>query len=355
MKIFIDNERSAIRRVRRSRRGRLFARSGFTLVELLTVIAIIGMLGAISITTVRAAIESARATQTRTTIAKIDNVLTSIYEKYQYRRVDVSDYGLGPNPDATSKAFARLLVLRDLMRCDMPRCENEVRTKSQYNGGTSGFTPLQESYLYAINSAANEGDGDLNPELLYLILTNAAPESRSAFADRELADTDGDGLLEIVDGWGKPIRWLRWAPCLRLSDRQPVLHSNSDGFMELPNTVDDGSDYFAEFYKDRINADPFDPLGVLAWRRENVTGANLRPGWFLVPYVYSAGPDGGYGIYNDSYDVNDVEAMNDPFTCLPDVVPVGSRDNLDYCLGAPYEVDGVNVYKDNIDNHTLIR
>jgi len=345
MKIFIDNERSAIRRARRLRSERLFARSGFTLIELLTVIAIIGMLGAISITTVRAAIESARSTQTRTTIAKIDNVLTSIYEKYQYRRVDVSDYGLGQNAATTDKAWARLRVLRDLMRCDMPRCEDEVRTKSQYNGGTSGYTPLQESYLFAINSAANEGDGDLNPELLYLVLTNAAPETRSIFADRELADTDGDGLLEIVDGWGKPIRWLRWAPCLRLSDRQPVLHKNADGDMVLPPVVDDDSDYFAEFYQERINADPFDPLSVLAWRRANVSGANLRPGWFLVPYVYSAGPDGGYGILNDSF--NEVEVMNDPFTCLD--------DSSDYWLGAPFEVDGVNVYKDNIDNHTLIR
>jgi len=369
MKIFIDNERNASRRERRSRRecqvARQFARAGFTLIELLTVIAIIGILGAISVSTVRAAIESARATQTRTTIAKVDSVLTSIYEKYQYRRVDVSDYGLPQNAVATDKAWARLQVMRDLLRCDLPRCESEVRTKSQFNGGTSGYTPLQESYLFAIRTihdvktAPTEVElkrefDDLNPELLYLILTNAAPECRSTFSDRELADTDGDGLLEIVDGWGKPIRWLRWAPCLPRSDRQPILRVDENGDTVLPSATDDGSDYYEEIYRDRSNADPFDPLSVLAWRRENVSGATLRPGWFLVPYVYSAGSDGAYGIAPDPYDkdrnddiFNDVNVMNDPFTCLD--------KGSDYWLGAPREIEGVNAYKDNIDNHTLIR
>ncbi len=353
MKIFIDNERNANRRLRR---GRQFAPSGFTLIELLTVIAIIGMLGAISVSTVRAAIESARTTQTRTTIAKIDSVLTSIYEKYQYRRVDVTEYNLAPNASATEKAWARLQVMRDLLRCDMPRCESEVRAKSLYNGsGTGGLTPLQESYLFAINSAPNKGDEDLNPELLYLVLTNAAPECRATFSDRELADTDGDGLLEFVDGWGRPIRWLRWAPCVVKSDRQPTLHYDAEnGSIELPSfgggepysVVD--ANYFDEIYGDESNADPFDPLSVLAWRKQNgVVGADMRPGWFLVPYVYSAGPDGGYGIFDEAFDENEVEAMNDPFTCL--------ESGADYWLGVPVEIDGVNTYKDNVDNHTLIR
>ena len=72
--------------------GRFAGRSGFTLVELLMVITIIGMLSAISITTVRAAIQSARETQTRTTITKLDAVMTAAYEKYQYRRFEVEDY-----------------------------------------------------------------------------------------------------------------------------------------------------------------------------------------------------------------------------------------------------------------------
>ena len=30
------------------------------------------------------------------------------------------------------------------------------------------------------------------------------------FTDREVADTDGDGLLEFVDSWGRPLQFYRW-------------------------------------------------------------------------------------------------------------------------------------------------
>ena len=30
----------------------------------------------------------------------------------------------------------------------------------------------------------------------------------------EIVDTDGDGLMEIVDAWGQPLRFYRWPTCL---------------------------------------------------------------------------------------------------------------------------------------------
>ena len=30
------------------------------------------------------------------------------------------------------------------------------------------------------------------------------------FSDREVKDTDGDGLLEFVDAWGQPLQFYRW-------------------------------------------------------------------------------------------------------------------------------------------------
>jgi hypothetical protein len=52
-------------------------------------------------------------------------------------------------------------------------------------------------------------------ELLYYILTRGtslAEESAGsdAFSASEVKDTDGDGLLEIVDAWGNPVRFYRW-------------------------------------------------------------------------------------------------------------------------------------------------
>ena len=325
---------SGARRTRRQDRPRM--RSGFTLIELLTVIAIIGMLGAISITTVRGAIQSAKETQTRTTVAKIDSAVTGIYEKYQYRRLDV------PGADFKTRALNRVDAIRELLRCDMPCTYEDVNTAAVFNqSGSLPNTPLQDVYQREILMAMNRtgvSDPDafvnLNAELLYLVVTNADPEARSMFSDREVADTDNNGLMEFIDGWGRPIRWMRWAPGLLYSDRQPVCY------------VD-----YAEV--DPEDADPFDPLNVI-WNAnaDGVLDPDVKsPGWFLVPYVYSAGPDGEYGLVTPEVFPN----INDPFTY--------SRLNSANTAGSPAPLldDAGNVvgadssYKDNIDNHTLIR
>ena len=315
-----------------SRPGRL----GFTLVELLTVIAIIGMLGAISVTTVRSAIQTAKETRTRTVVAKIDNVLTGIYEKYLYRRVKF-DVTL----TAPERAFERVMVLRDLLRCDMPCTYNELTTAPKYvwnSDENHQATPLQDIYQDAVSSAygnnASIDEDVLNAELLYLVVTNADPEARSVFSDKDIADTNGNGLFEFVDGWGRPICWMRWAPGLETSDRQPRCYLDDEEV---------GPD----------DADLLDPLGIIqgvidagmSYTIDGVSTDDYKPGWFLVPYVYSAGSDGKYGLVTPW---NCAEySMNDPFTLArksqtsPPGPSPGSPDTLEY--------------KDNIDNHTLIR
>lgn len=315
--------------------ARLRKRYGFTLVELLTVITIIGMLGAISITTVRGAVQSARETQTRTTVAKIDNVLTGIYEKYQYRRVEIDN----SERSAMQRAFLRTLTLRDLLRCDMPCTYQELFEPSYRNADSSGnCTPLQEVYRREVNLAINNGAApalpNINAELLYLVVMNADPEARAAFSEREVADTDNNGLFEFVDGWGNPIRWMRWAPGLVNSDRQPGCYAGVLTAAD-PNTYRVAREY----------ADPFDPLGVIqnAYTDDTVVPPE-QPGWFLVPYVYSVGPDGEAGlIMPEVIEADNASFMNDPFTY--------SRNNPNATAGSP---DGP-FYKDNIDNHTLVR
>lgn len=336
--------------VQRHRRiTQLRKRSGFTLIELMTVIAIMGMLGAISITTVRSAVQSAKETQTRTTIAKIDSVLTGIYEKYQYRRLKVegNNYRI--------RAYSRVLKMRDLLRCDFPCCYDEVNTLSLDNV----YTPLQSVYRaeLGISDPTNprpkpqpiDQDGRsirpddpryadylkeiqrLNAELLYLVIMNGDPEARASFSAREIADTDGNGNYEFVDGWGNPIQWMRWAPGLKISDRQPVI--SVDGF---GNIVVDSN---------KVNADPFDPLGIIENMVSDPDGG-LLPGWFLVPYVYSMGPDGESGLIPPDVFGN---MMNDPFTY--------TRNNPNETAGSPVPQEWVDYLKskDNIDNHTLVR
>ena len=54
-------------------------------------------------------------------------------------------------------------------------------------------------------------------EMLYAILVEGRGPwgsvfSRDEFTDREVQDTDGDGLPEFVDAWGQPLQFFRW-PC----------------------------------------------------------------------------------------------------------------------------------------------
>ena len=61
-------------------------------------------------------------------------------------------------------------------------------------------------------------------EMLYAILVEGRGPlgsvfSRDDFTDKEVQDTDGDGLPEFVDAWGQPLQFFRW-PLLYHSDLQ---------------------------------------------------------------------------------------------------------------------------------------
>jgi len=61
-------------------------------------------------------------------------------------------------------------------------------------------------------------------EMVYALLVEGAGPwgaafSRDEFSDKEVQDTDGDGLPEFVDAWGQPLQFFRW-PILYHSDYQ---------------------------------------------------------------------------------------------------------------------------------------
>jgi hypothetical protein len=98
----------------------------------------------------------------------------------------------------------------------------------------------------------------------------------------ELVDTDGDGMPEVVDAWGRPIHWIRWpvgyaAEVLRNGGPDVLDELQVDwGFVRHPVPGD------------IPNASPPNPFG---W----VSAAPFN----LVPLVISAGPDGVFDIAFD--------------------------------------------------------
>lgn len=389
-------------------------RRGFTLTELLLVIIIIAILAAMTMTVQRSAMQSTRRERTIATIRKIDAALTSAYEKYQYRKPDVS-YFIGETEDLLSRSarggeaframapserrltvyhwvlvrlrrppwlewnersfytvdgeqtidnqFApyilRTIMLRELLLCDFPDSLEEVSYEPLMNNSPVHLA-YRKHYEQLEQTAANAPDGDISADLLYLVVMNTSPETRGTFLDRETADTNSNGIPEFIDGWGNPIRFIRWAPAVPESNRQPTLTegirvkryrqlrrydlaglelSDSNGadyaddafYSETagsyPVSDYDFLTYFEDYYPGLldISADPFDPMGSLN-------------GWLLTPLIYSAGPDREYGLGISTY-------FNSPF-----------EDAVEFKIGlGDWEGDGQgNTYsRDNITNHNL--
>ena len=145
------------------------------------------------------------------------------------------------------------------------------------------------------------------------------------FNESEIGDTDGDGMKEILDAWGNPIEFLRWAPGLR-------------------SLIQDG---------DTALGDPFNPQ-----RAHNIYHPNTFP---LHPYVYSAGPDGAYDTVPDWVKKEEEEEEDDSLrlhysTTTPKNNPYYVPEGEASQLGTERDTngDGVNNFIDNISNHKTV-
>jgi len=224
---------------------------GFTLVELLVTVTVIGILAGIVFGAVQAARETAKEAKTKAMIAKLDGIIMTRYESYTTRRAPLNTSGMAPR-DAAS---LRLAAIRDIMRMEMPERWTDISTAPV----VPGLVRPALLRRYVTQYSAQAPSPQHGPaECLYMIVMLGDSTAREQFADNEIGDTDGDDYFEFVDGWGRPIYFLRWAPGFIDSDVQ---------------SGDPVADH-----------DPFDP--------RNLDGGAFR----LVPLVYSAGPDGEYGL-----------------------------------------------------------
>lgn len=258
------------------------ARGGFTLVELLVTITIIMILMGIAWGAIGRVREQGRVAKTKATIAKINQVIMDRYDSYRTRRVPIDTHGLPPRV----AAMFRLWAIRCTMAWEMPDRLSDVAWPADDANNPKPAdenkpiswtivvdnqpvtrelhrTTLARKYFRRFLQSMPSADHS-PAELLYMIVMEGTPGSRELFADNEIADTDADGYPEFVDGWGRPIYFIR---C-------PVAFPDSD--IQLPPTAT-----AAEKAQDH---DPFDPLRVdpTAWR--------------VVPLIFSAGPDGFFGL-----------------------------------------------------------
>lgn len=281
---------------------------GFTLVELMTVIVIVAILAALTLSGLAGARLRAKIDKTRSTIRKIDAVLRPMYESYLTRRVDT----IADAKDRTTAARLMLQAKRDLLLREMPDCWADVTD-------TPSFTTLPAYLTYKTGKSEALGSA----ECLYMILSRSGyePDVLEGFRPDELGDTDDDRAAEFVDAWGKPIVFLRWAP----------------GWLPPASTLQTDDP--------ESRHDPLDPFRVDSHAADRLLPD--RTGYALVPLVASGGPDEIVGITvceEGWVDRRPLKSLIQTVRPAPNQPPV--------LIGAP-DPAFPRAFRDDITNHDL--
>ncbi|QDU90177.1 hypothetical protein Pla175_35790 [Pirellulimonas nuda] len=280
--------------------GQSPARRAVTLVELLIVIAIISILATLMLGVGAAAGETARRARTQSVITRLHALMVEHIDGYANRRVELNQSVEGALDTTFSAAQrrqrgqaladVRLYGLRELMLMEMPDRWSDVAladiTAANYPAPVyleraPSLNSLYRRRLRQLNVATNAKTGMTNTkdeilanqsaECFYLFIMNATAdgEAPSLFKESEVGDTDGDGAPEFLDGWGKPIAFLRWAPSYQ-----------SDVQMNARNFLNDND------WREKAAAD-HDPLDI--FRRDPYA-------YRLLPLIVSGGGDEVLGL-----------------------------------------------------------
>jgi prepilin-type N-terminal cleavage/methylation domain-containing protein len=354
-----------------------FPYRGFTLVELLVTIVIISILASLTLAGLAGARNRSKIGKTESTIRKIDDLIRPLFDSYADRRVNVQDLVLASRPSTSdcplcfsgtsplavkSSAWRYLYAKRQLMAHEMPESLLEVRTENELADASlpsrirdsaasrrlartltlgSGTTQAQQAARRQSLSVTMSSAESL---VLTLVANATQGDEMELFREDEFGDTDRDGIREFLDGWQRPIFFIRWP----------------SGF----------ANYSLAMNPDRLN---FANLSAARPDALDLYRIDSNSGFSLLPLIYSAGPDGGsdtgtqangYGIYRAS-GVR-LEPFS-PFMPAGGINPPASSPSLvgddpdteitTYAInvGAPVSGPSANVYRDNITNHDMRR
>ncbi len=219
-------------------------KSGFSLIELLLVISIIAILSTLGLSIMASAEEDALEQRTISGIERISQVLNSRLEENVYRILPVRlpapfDYdgdgdltNVDGSPEVPTGEIARefrRLVLAEFLRVEFPFLQAHVNPSFNfpqndtidvnYGVDLASFRPQISSRYFAKvqNEELNMGEwiGNntaVSAECLFLIMSTNYTENGqpliSILRDREIGDTDGDGIREVLDAYGDPLEFI---------------------------------------------------------------------------------------------------------------------------------------------------
>lgn len=300
----------------------ILRRRGFTLVELMVTITIIGIVVAMSLAALQKARTFAAEEKTKATIAKLDAIIMRRYESYKTRRIPLN---IPPNTPPKLVAWMKLNALRDLMRMEMPDCgwdiwdyQNNVPRGPMLLGVYPNQymvpQPAVNKYYVSNRPWVDTTQNSFDPAQCLYLIVSANAEDLAQFSQNEIGTVGPPGSEKrvFIDGWGKPIMFVRWAP----------------GFLPPYSEIQTG-----DYKKDH---DPFDS------RRVDDTA------YKLTPLIYSGGPDGIPGIFLG--DAKQGFAYPTPDKTDGHIYPCKQQGGIPL-LGSPDP--NSKSYFDNITNHQI--
>jgi prepilin-type N-terminal cleavage/methylation domain-containing protein len=388
-------------------------RRSFTLTELLVVIMVISVLASSLMFAMYNAVQQAKESRTRAQIAKLHELLATRWDGYRTRSIryiidtvntpsvalqaSARTY-LARNPGAL--ATVRLNLLRDLMRLEMPDRKLDVTdppVSYPVNvGGQTAYVMIarpavaREYFRRSSAATATWDDTHQDSECLYMIVSamrDLASNGLDFLHEGEIGDTDGDGMPEILDAWGKPIAFIRWPAGFLVHPGKDLewgvsgvdddANTNTDDFSEAGWPSTDDIPNYSNLQRIQLDAndpskvagdvrDPFDPLrvdsrpSVSMFSTPSTSTSQYYFNYLMYPLVFSSGPDEALDIVRSDFDPNTTPPVNVAFNFYRSGSnPNGSVINDPYSvmptskrrLGEPFlDSDG---YKDNITNHNL--
>ena len=361
------------------------SRLGFTMVELLVVIGLVLFLMTISVAALVNSIGIARERATQTTILKIHGLMQQRIDAFN-RAMERTNFSQNSPPvrNLGNQWMSSYSIVPPVKVLEVMARKQLFKFRFPQNfaeyPGTGGFAAVPQTGVTYI--AGNHQQVTESSALLYWILTNSevygvAPVDESEFGSSEVRDTDGDGLKEFVDGWGRPLRFYRWPTHLIRSGDGTTSPGviPSGGGVGLASVVDRklasaiwsglpaAPTIVGEL--DPLTRDPDDPTGqIYRWAINLPNSAPITattaltaiqnffgtPNTFHAFLIVSAGPDGILGM-GEPY-VGDTTDTNTPANAITLSSPgIGVAQGR---LGAILDVNPVNLnnnpINDNITN-----